>query len=103
MKHQLLNIPEEILKNEGAISSACAEAMAVNIRKLTGADFGISFTGVAGPAESESKPAGTVFIGISDKKGTYSRELALKGTRESIRIRTVKHGLDILRRHLIKK
>ncbi len=103
VKHQLLNVTEELLAKEGAISAACAEAMAKNIRMITGSEFGISFTGVAGPDESEGKPAGTVYIGLSDQSGTFSRKLLLKGTRESIRNRTVKHGWDLLRRHVLKK
>ncbi len=34
---------------------------------MTGSDFGISVTGVAGPSPSEGKPVGLVYIGFAQK------------------------------------
>ena len=64
-KEIILNIPAKIIAKHGAVSQQVALLMAQNIRKKTHADFGLSITGIAGPAgTSTTKPAGTVFIAL---------------------------------------
>lgn len=100
IKHKVLQVKKETIETVGVVSEECALQLAENVRQLMETDIGISFTGVAGPTEQEGKPVGTVFIGISIKgKGTYPLRLQLAGTREMIRLRTVKHGAY----HLWKK
>ncbi len=65
IKHKILNVDSETLKNYGAVSENTAKQMAENVRALAGADIGLSVTGVAGPDGQEGNPPGTVFIGIS--------------------------------------
>lgn len=101
IKEKLLGIPNELLQTDGAVSQACAKEMAERVRKLTGASVGISFTGVAGPTESEGKPVGTVFIGLATEKGTDVLAFRLSGSRRAIRNRTVKQGLDAIRKLLL--
>lgn len=101
VKQKCLNVPESVLAGDGAVSEACAKAMAQNVREMMGAEIGLSFTGVAGPSESEGKPVGTVFIGFSDGKRTIGFPLKLNGTRSAIRHRTVLAGFDYLRRYLL--
>ncbi|SDM65803.1 nicotinamide-nucleotide amidase [Fictibacillus solisalsi] len=96
MKEKLLGVSPDVLSSQGAVSPDTAKQMADNIRKLTGSDIGISFTGVAGPDKSEGKEPGTVFIGLSDKNGTEVFSLSLSGSRASIRERSIKHGLFFL-------
>ena len=43
--------------------------------KLTGSDYGVSLTGVAGPDSLEGHPAGTVFIGLATPNGVDSVKL----------------------------
>jgi nicotinamide-nucleotide amidase len=100
VKQNLLNIPKSVLDTEGAVSEKCAQLMAENVRQLTGASLGISFTGVAGPSESEGKPVGTVFIGLASEHETKVYPLKLSGSRQAIRQRTVKNGLDVIRRYI---
>ena len=60
-----LGIPADLIEAEGAVSQAVAKAMAEGIRQKTGADLGLSLTGVAGPTGgSADKPVGLVFIGL---------------------------------------
>lgn len=93
VKQHVLGVSEETLKTKGAVSSECAKEMAENIKKLTGSNIGISFTGVAGPDPSEGKEVGTVYIGIQiDDRPTAVFELHLSGTREGIRHRTANYG-----------
>ncbi|WP_433943273.1 competence/damage-inducible protein A [Paenibacillus sp. SN-8-1] len=94
MKKKLLNVPAHLLEGEeapGAVSKETAEVLAEQVRIITDTDFGLSITGVAGPAYSERKPVGLVYIGISERNGaTSSFELNLKGNRETIRLRSAK-------------
>jgi nicotinamide-nucleotide amidase len=50
---------------EHVVSGECAEQMAEGARRVLGADVGISVTGVAGPAEQDGMPVGTVWFGLS--------------------------------------
>ncbi|MFT4413637.1 competence/damage-inducible protein A [Fredinandcohnia humi] len=96
-KEQVLQINKATLETEGAVSESTAAELASNVRKLLNTDIGISFTGVAGPSESEGKPVGTVYIGISYlDQPTKVFSLRLAGTRQGIRIRTVKYGCHYL-------
>ena len=98
MKIDLLGVPERLFGEVGAVSSEVAQAMAEGIRERTGADYGISVTGIAGPAGGTAeKPVGLVYIGIADLTGTQVKELRLSGTREHIRDRAAKHALNLLR------
>ncbi|WNB90330.1 competence/damage-inducible protein A [Bacillus sp. NEB1478] len=102
LKQTLLGVPEKLLKQHGAVSKECAEWMAEKIRNMTNADYGISFTGVAGPEKQEEKNAGTVFIAISNAGETISFSLQLAGSRKAIRERTVKYGFFYMNQ-MVKK
>lgn len=97
VKNSVLKVRKETTEIEGAVSSACAKELAENVREIVQADVGLSFTGVAGPSEQEGKPVGMVFVGVAIKgQPTYVEELQLAGTREGIRLRSVKYGCYIL-------
>lgn len=97
MKTKLLNIPMSQLEGQdapGAVSEETAISMAEQVRLLFNTDFGVSLTGVAGPTESEGKPVGLVYCAVAQKdKPTTCFTLHLKGNRETIQIRAVKHAL----------
>lgn len=94
MKEKLLNVPHDLLEGDeapGAVSAEVAQVLAEQVRMITDTDFGLSITGVAGPAYSERKPVGLVYIAIAERdKKTEVYELNLTGNRETIRLRTVK-------------
>lgn len=97
MKAQVLNVSNDTLAKFGAVSEQCAKEMAEQIRKLAKSDIGISFTGVAGPNPHEGQPVGTVFIGISTQgHETQVYKFHFAGTRNGIRVRTVKYGCHYL-------
>jgi nicotinamide-nucleotide amidase len=102
MKEQLVRVPRELLEKEGAISEACANRLAVNIKNITNSHIGISFTGVAGPTSSEGQEPGTVYIGIVDNNQEFVHKLKLAGSREGIRNRTIQYGYYLLLKHLQK-
>ena len=98
-----LDVSENIIEKFGAVSREVAEQMAQNIREKAKTDFGISVTGIAGPAGgTDEKPVGLVFIGYSDKNQTKSLELNLPGDRFLIRWRSSQAALDYLRRQILK-
>lgn len=65
-KRQLLAISRESLERHGAVSETVASGMARHVRDETGADWGVSTTGYAGPTSDDPDiPVGTVYIGIA--------------------------------------
>ncbi len=103
VKEKVLNVPRDLLVERGAVSHEVAEAMAWGVLRMTGADYAISVTGVAGPGGGTAeKPVGMVYVGYADKQDRVSAEqLKLFGTRERIRERSAMMALDILRRKLV--
>lgn len=69
----------------GAVSSQCAKERADNASLFFNAECAVSFTGNAGPAGSENKPVGLVYIAIKVFNTLETFELHLKGDRDSIR------------------
>ena len=79
-----------------------ARSMAENARRITGADIGLSVTGVAGPdADERGNPVGLVYVGLASPEGTFCRKLGL-GNRRRDRIQdlSANHAFDMLRRCL---
>ncbi|MBD7894932.1 competence/damage-inducible protein A [Limosilactobacillus sp. Sa3CUN2] len=104
-KVKLLGIPSTLIEHNGVVSSATAEAMAEYSRKKLGADFGLGFTGVAGPDSLEGNPAGTVWIGLARKgEKPISKQLHLAGYlgRQEIRLLSVQYGLQMVLREIKK-
>lgn len=97
VKRDLLGVDPALLEGEGApgaVSEETARAMAEGIRLATDTDLALSVTGVAGPASSEGKPVGLVYIGIAERgKPARAEKLQLQGDREGIRIRAAKRAL----------
>ncbi len=94
IKHRILGVKEETLATHGAVSEECACEMAEGVRRLMGADIGISLTGIAGPGGGTAeKPVGTVYLGVSHKNETYALRLSLSGDRERVREESVKAAL----------
>ncbi len=99
-KTRLLGVPTELIACHGAVSREVAEAMAVNCRRLSGTDYAISTTGIAGPTGGTAeKPVGLVYLGLATATGCEVQELCLGETlsRGAIRDRTAKLALNLLR------
>ncbi|PLX86288.1 MAG: damage-inducible protein CinA [Desulfuromonas sp.] len=100
-KRDWLQVPETVLLQPGAVSEACALAMARGIREAAGTDLGLAITGIAGPGGGmPQKPVGTVFIALSTARGEQARRHHFAGNREQVRILAAYTALDWLRRHL---
>ena len=102
IKASVLNVPQSLLDEHGAVSEPVAIAMAEGAKALTGADYALSVTGVAGPDRDErGNGVGLVYIGLASPEGTVCRKCEFgKRTREHIRMQAVNTALDMLRREL---
>ncbi|WP_188194385.1 CinA family protein [Nonomuraea sp. SYSU D8015] len=97
LKRELLGVPGELLRREGAVHPEVAAAMATGVARLCGATYGLAVTGVAGPEPQDGKPVGTVHVAVSGPGGKiWGRELRLDGSRERIRVETVDEAVDLL-------
>jgi nicotinamide-nucleotide amidase len=103
LKEKLLGVPPETIAEFGAVSRQTAEAMAAGARRRTGSDYAVAVTGVAGPAGSEAKPVGTVYVAVADAAGLQVAHRRFLGDRARIRAFTAQMALDTLRRRLIGK
>lgn len=93
VKQEVLGVPEALLETHGAVSDPVAEAMAEGARRLTGADWGLAITGVAGPGGgSEQKPVGLVHIAVAGPQGCSSEGLRLGTNRGRAWIQTLSAG-----------
>ncbi|MER5556547.1 nicotinamide-nucleotide amidohydrolase family protein [Streptomyces sp. NPDC002793] len=97
VKRELLGVDAGLLAERGAVDAEVAQAMATGVRRVLGADWGASTTGVAGPEPQDGKPVGTVFIAVSGPGGVRKvTELRLNGGRADIRKETVRSLLQLL-------
>ncbi len=80
------------------VTEVAALEMARGARRVLNADVGLALTGVAGPAEQEGMPVGTLCVGLIWPDGELTRTLRLSGQREQMRQMSVISSLDLLRR-----
>ncbi|MFA6593464.1 MAG: CinA family nicotinamide mononucleotide deamidase-related protein [Bacteroidales bacterium] len=97
IKEKVLSVPAETIETCGVVSSEVAAAMAEGIRNLTGSDYAVSTTGLAGPAGDESNPVGTVWIGVTGPNGTKTVKKIYKNDRKRNIQRFAASALDTLR------
>jgi nicotinamide-nucleotide amidase len=83
VKENVLGVPSKIIEEYGAVSSECVSAMAEGVRRLTGSDYSVATSGIAGPGGgSDQKPVGTVWIGVSSNMGTETFSLRFNSDRK---------------------
>jgi nicotinamide-nucleotide amidase len=99
VKVRELGVPEDVLREHGAVSAETAAAMAQGARSRLGVDVAVSVTGVAGPdGGSEEKPVGLVFLHASGPMGERALRFDFPGDRETIRGRSAVAALHLVRR-----
>lgn len=97
IKTEVLGVSAETLGQYSEYSLQCAEEMAAGARRVSGADFAVSTTGVAGPSGGTSEhPVGEVFIGISSEKSCFAKRFLFCGDRETVRAKAVLESLKML-------
>ncbi len=101
VKISMLGVPEETLRQHGAVSEPTIIAMAEGARERLGADYAIATSGVAGPdGGTAEKPVGTIWVAVAGPGGTKTKLLSAGKDR----VRNITYasfqGLDMLRRVL---
>ncbi len=82
------------------VRESAAREMAAGARERLGSDIAMSLTGVAGPAEQDGQPVGTLFVGLLGPGFDEVREARLPGQREQMRQFAVITALGMLRQLL---
>ena len=96
-----MGVSDQTLEQFGAVSEQTAREMAEGIRRLSGADIGVSVTGIAGPGGgTPEKPVGLVYLGVSSEQ--YSKVVRYlsgskkAGSREHIRYIASQQALKLV-------
>lgn len=93
-----LSVDAEIIEKYGAVSEETARQMAIGAKIISGSDYSIAVTGIAGPSGgNEQKPVGLVYIALYDGKNCDVHKYNFSRTREFVRFRTAQTALNLLR------
>lgn len=96
-KRRILGVPDAVLNSEGAVSKACAVALAEGALSRSEADLALAITGFAGPAGPDDEE-GLVYFALA-RSGfcTVTREehFGLIG-RDPVRLACLHSGLDLI-------
>ncbi len=96
-KIQILGVNPETIQKYGAVSEQTAIEMAHGVRKISGADIGISTTGIMGPTgATETKPIGLVYIGYSDSQKEFAKQYNFADNRIRNKERSSQAALALL-------
>ena len=102
-KAKHLRISLDYVKKYGAVSPQVARKMAQGVRETFRTTFGLSTTGVAGPAGGTKRsPIGRVFIGVASGKRTWVRQEDFKGSRREIKEKATQRSLKFLYEILVR-
>jgi PncC family amidohydrolase len=97
LKERILGVPFQIIRVDGVVSQACAEAMAQGAQKLCGSRVSLAVTGEAGPLSSDpSVEPGTVWVAFCIDDLLFSEKLQLTGNRNEIRTETTDVAISLL-------
>ncbi|MGB4266849.1 MAG: nicotinamide-nucleotide amidohydrolase family protein, partial [Limnochordia bacterium] len=97
-KVELLNVNPELIDKYGAVSRDVAAAMAEGAQAGAKTDWSLAVTGIAGPSGGTSeKPVGLVYIAVSGKGNTKTKQFRFNGTRTEIKFLVSQAALNFLR------
>ena len=101
VKTAVLGVDPQALAREGAVSRIVAEQMAEGVRRITGATYGISTTGIAGPeGGTPEKPVGTVWMALATPTGVFAYRKQFGSLRSENIQRASSFAINLLRLYL---
>lgn len=96
-KMKILGVSEESLESFGAVSEKVALQMSAGAKRISGADFGIGITGLAGPGgATEDKPVGLVYISVCSKKTHRAEKYNFSGSRDEVRFKASEEAMKMV-------
>ena len=100
-KRDILGVNYDDIMEHGAVSESVARQMAEGVRRITGADYAIATTGIAGPTGgSEAKPVGTVWMAVATPHHTVAMMRASGSDRGQIINRASAYAIEMLYKEL---
>jgi len=102
-KESVLGVTPATLSRHGAVHEQTAMEMARGARKITGATYGLSTSGIAGPdGGTREKPVGTVCIGLASPQSVVGHRFIFSNFSRTMNKQIfAMTALDLLRRHLL--
>jgi competence/damage-inducible protein CinA-like protein len=101
-KVEILKVNEDAIAEYGAVSLEVARQMAEGAKAISGADIGLSITGILGPTgASPGKPIGLVYIGFCDETVCTAKKFNFGEDRIINKQRTAQAALEMVRRSLL--
>ncbi len=102
-KCDILGVDPMTIESHGAVSEQVAIEMAEGVRRVAGADYALSTTGIAGPTGgSDEKPVGTVWIGVATPQRSYAVLYHCGTVRQQVIERATAYALSELRGAMTK-
>ncbi len=103
-KATVLGVDMDTISKYGAVSEQVARQMADGARRISGADYAISTTGIAGPTGgSEEKPVGTVWFGVATPTRSYAVHKHCGSDRGQVIARATAQAITLLKDEIIGK
>ena len=97
-KTELAGVPEEMIREHGAVSEPVAQAMAAGIRARARTNIGVGITGIAGPGGgTPEKPVGTVAVAVVCDEETRVRTFQFLGGRDMVKFQAAQSALNMTR------
>jgi nicotinamide-nucleotide amidase len=103
-KEEILGVSSSTITKYGAVHEQTAKEMAAGVRHISGATYGLSTSGIAGPdGGTKDKPVGTVCIGLASPHGTVGHRFSFSNYNRLMNKQIFSMmALDTLRRKLVK-
>ncbi|MFI3279353.1 MAG: competence/damage-inducible protein A [Rikenellaceae bacterium] len=101
-KESILGVNHSTLAEYGAVSEQVALEMALGVQKISGADFAIATTGIAGPTGgSDEKPIGTVWFGVATPTKAFAVHVHCGSERSQVIGRATATAISLLKAELL--
>ena len=83
VKEKVLGVNPETIRDPGVVSAEVASEMALGVLNLTGSDYAVATTGLAGPGGGDGvNPDGTVWVAVASKTAVLTRKFQYKNDRK---------------------